>query len=107
MVAHMAWQAAPLQFVAGLGPRKAQLLARTAQREQFVHTRLFLFRELGILGKAVFRQSSLQDKRIHDMGFCHIECPPLAVRHPGNAAGSMNLISLGSWASWTAMVAHT
>ena len=58
VVAHMTWQAAPLQFVAGLGPRKAQLLARTAQREQFVHTRLFLFRELGILGKAVFRQAT-------------------------------------------------
>ena len=63
MVAHMAWQAALLQFVAGLGPRKAQLLARTAQREQFVHTRLFLFRELGILGKAVFRQ--VNQKPIH------------------------------------------
>ena len=58
VVAHLAWQAAPLQFVAGLGPRKAQLLARAVQREEFVQSRSELYKGLGVLGKHVFRQAS-------------------------------------------------
>ena len=57
VVAHSAWLAAPLQFVAGLGPRKAQLLSRAVQHEEFVQTRSDLYKGLGILGKHVFRQA--------------------------------------------------
>ena len=60
VVAHSAWQAAPLQFVAGLGPRKAQLLSRAVQREEVVQTRSDLYKGLGILGKHVFRRALLQ-----------------------------------------------
>ena len=55
VVAHSAWLAAPLQFVAGLGPRKSQLLSRAVQREEFVQTRSDLYKGLGVLGKHVFR----------------------------------------------------
>ena len=53
--AHSAWQAAPLQFVAGLGPRKAQALLRAVQREGAVATRYAMWNELQVLGKCVFR----------------------------------------------------
>ena len=55
IVAHSAWQTAPLQFIAGLGPRKAQLLARTVQSEDFVGSRVALYRNLGVMDKVVFR----------------------------------------------------
>ena len=64
VVAHSAWQAAPLQFVAGLGPRKAQLLSRAVQREEVVQTRSDLYKGLGILGKHVFRRALLQQTNI-------------------------------------------
>lgn len=54
-VAHNTWQAAPLQFVAGLGPRKAQALLRTVQREQHMTTRLDMWQEFGVLDKKVFK----------------------------------------------------
>ena len=54
-VAHSAWQAAPLQFVAGLGPRKAQALLRAAGREEGVASRYTMWNELGVMGKCVFR----------------------------------------------------
>lgn len=55
VAAHSAWQQAPLQFIAGLGPRKAQLLARSVQREEFVATRNALWKELGVMERVVFR----------------------------------------------------
>ncbi|BDA45673.1 Transcription elongation factor SPT6 [Coccomyxa sp. Obi] len=54
-VALNTWQAAPLQFVAGLGPRKAQALLRAVQRVQSVESRFALWEELGLLGRNVFR----------------------------------------------------
>ena len=57
VVSHSTWQAAPLQFVAGLGPRKAQLLSRAVQREEFVQSRSDLYKGLGVLGKHVFRRA--------------------------------------------------
>ncbi|CAL8470742.1 g10284 [Coccomyxa elongata] len=54
-VAVNTWQAAPLQFVAGLGPRKAQALLRAVQRVQSVESRFALWEELGLLGRNVFR----------------------------------------------------
>ncbi len=55
LAAHSAWQQAPLQFIAGLGPRKAQLLARSVQREDFVASRNALWKELGVMERVVFR----------------------------------------------------
>ena len=55
VAAHSAWQQAPLQFIAGLGPRKAQLLARSVQREEFVATRNAIWKELGVMERVVFR----------------------------------------------------
>ncbi len=54
-VAQNSWQAAPLQFLAGLGPRKAQALIRAVQREQHVLTRHDVWEELRLLGRTVFR----------------------------------------------------
>lgn len=54
-VAHSAWQAPPLAFVAGLGPRKAQALLRAAGREEGVASRYIMWNELGVMGKCVFR----------------------------------------------------
>lgn len=68
VVAHSAWQAAPLQFIAGLGLRKAQLLTRTVQREQFLQTRLSLYKNLKVMDKTVFR-----------CAHCPAPCPPLPV----------------------------
>lgn len=56
-VAASAWQAAPLQFVAGLGPRKAQALLRAAGREEGVASRYVLWNELRVLGRCVFRRA--------------------------------------------------
>ncbi len=63
-VAVNTWQAAPLQFVAGLGPRKAQALLRAVQRVQSVESRFALWEELGLLGRNVFR-SACHAKRFH------------------------------------------
>lgn len=53
------WMAAPLEFVPGLGPRKAQALLRAINRNGgVVESRKALYRDLNILGKAVFRNAS-------------------------------------------------
>lgn len=54
-VTHSTWEAATLQFVAGLGPRKAQALIRAVQKNEGVPSRFNMWRELGVLGKVVFR----------------------------------------------------
>lgn len=46
-----------LQFVSGLGPRKAQALLRAAAREEGVASRYVLWNELRVLGRCVFRQA--------------------------------------------------
>ena len=55
-MAVVSWQAAPLHFAAGLGPRKAQALLRAVQRcEGGVLSRKALLRDLHVLGRTVFR----------------------------------------------------
>ena len=49
------WQAAPLGFVAGLGPRKARMLLAAVQRAGHVESRHQIWRDLGVLGNCVFR----------------------------------------------------
>ena len=39
VAAHSAWQQAPLHFIAGLGPRKAQLLAQKCENKVTVPAR--------------------------------------------------------------------
>ncbi|EFN54675.1 hypothetical protein CHLNCDRAFT_58171 [Chlorella variabilis] len=58
-VASSAWLAAPLQFVPGLGPRKAGALLRAVTRAGgFVESRNQVWRELGVFGNRVFRNAA-------------------------------------------------
>lgn len=55
-VSRVPWLASPLQFVAGLGPRKAGALMKAIQRQQqVVDSRQFVWQELGVIGKLVFK----------------------------------------------------
>jgi len=75
------WMAAPLEFVPGLGPRKAQALIRAINRNGgVVESRKSLYRDLNILGKAVFRNAS----------------PYLRVRASTKAAANLELNPLDS-----------
>ena len=49
------WQAASLQFVAGLGPRKAQSLLQAVQAQEFAHNRVSLWKDIWKPGNCVFR----------------------------------------------------
>ena len=54
-VSQTAWMATQLQFVPGLGPRKALALLKWVQRQDHVNARRPLFRDVGSpLGKKVF-----------------------------------------------------
>ena len=54
-VSQTPWMATQLQFVPGLGPRKALALLKWVQRQDHVNGRRSLFREVGSpLGKKVF-----------------------------------------------------
>jgi transcription elongation factor SPT6 len=55
LMATNAWQSPPLEFVAGLGPRKARALLEAVQREGHVESRHQLWKDLGVLGNRVFR----------------------------------------------------
>ncbi|PSC69358.1 transcription elongation factor SPT6 [Micractinium conductrix] len=58
-VAASSWLAAPLQFVPGLGPRKAAALLHGVQRAGgFVESRAQVWRELGVLGNRVFKNAA-------------------------------------------------
>ncbi|KAK9828928.1 hypothetical protein WJX72_002842 [[Myrmecia] bisecta] len=49
------WLAHSLQYVAGLGPRKAMALLRAVQRNEHVVSRHDMWSSLGVLGNRVFR----------------------------------------------------
>lgn len=56
LAANVQWRRDVLQFVPGLGPRKAQALMLAVQRNGGkVVTRNEMYKELGVLGKTVFR----------------------------------------------------
>ncbi|CAI9099411.1 OLC1v1036228C1 [Oldenlandia corymbosa var. corymbosa] len=71
------WLFAPLQFISGLGPRKAAFLQRSLVRAGAIFTRKDLLTAHG-LGKKVF---------VNAVGF-------LRVRRSGNATGNGNFIDL-------------
>ncbi len=54
LAAQTPWQAHPLQFVAGLGPRKATALLKAVQRQEQVAARRAVWKELNVIGKKVF-----------------------------------------------------
>jgi transcriptional accessory protein Tex/SPT6 len=75
------WMAAPLEFVPGLGPRKAQALIRAINRNGgVVESRKALYHDLGVLGKTVFHNAS----------------PYLRVRASTKAAANLELHPLDS-----------
>jgi transcription elongation factor SPT6 len=50
------WLAAPLQFVPGLGPRKAAALLKAVQRAGRIYTRYQMYKgDLGVMDACVFR----------------------------------------------------
>jgi hypothetical protein len=58
-VAASTWLSAPLQFVPGLGPRKAAALLRAVARAGgFVESRQQVWRDLGVFGNRVFRNAA-------------------------------------------------
>ncbi len=54
LVAQTPWLAHQLQFVAGLGPRKAMALLKAVQRQEQVAARKAVWKELNVIGKKVF-----------------------------------------------------
>ena len=56
LAAQTPWLAHQLQFVAGLGPRKATSLLKAVQRQEQVASRKAVWRELNVIGKKVFWQ---------------------------------------------------
>eukprot|EP00884_Botryococcus_braunii_P001188 jgi/Botrbrau1/1106/Bobra.0162s0007.1 len=49
------WMAAPLQFVPGLGPRKAAALLKAVQRNGRIYTRYQMWKDLGVMESCIFR----------------------------------------------------
>lgn len=57
LAANVVWRREALQFVPGLGPRKARSLLEAVQRNNNkVESRNEMYRELGVLGKTVLRR---------------------------------------------------
>ncbi|KAL0039173.1 hypothetical protein WJX77_010168 [Trebouxia sp. C0004] len=54
LAAQTPWLAHQLQFVAGLGPRKAMALLKAVQRQEQVAARKAVWKELNVIGKKVF-----------------------------------------------------
>ncbi len=54
LAAQTPWLAHQLQFVAGLGPRKAMALLKALQRQEQVAARKAVWKELNVIGKKVF-----------------------------------------------------
>ncbi len=54
LAAQTPWLAHQLQFVAGLGPRKAMALLKAVQRQEQVTARKAVWKELNVIGKKVF-----------------------------------------------------
>lgn len=109
-VASNAWMQAPLQFVPGLGPRKAAALLRAVMRAGgFVESRNQVWRELGVMGNRVFRNCGaflrirpaakgmanlemdpLDDTRVHPESYAHaVAIAQSAVAGGGDEAGDV------------------
>ena len=54
VAAQTPWLAHQLQFVAGLGPRKAAAVLKGIQRQEQVASRRAVWKELKVIGKKVF-----------------------------------------------------
>ena len=59
LAAQTPWLAHQLQFVAGLGPRKAAAVLKAIQRQEQVASRRAVWKELKAIGKKVFWSVSL------------------------------------------------
>ena len=59
LAAQTPWLAPQLQFVAGLGPRKAMALLKAVQRQEQVAARKAVWKELNVIGRKVFWSDSL------------------------------------------------
>ncbi|GAB4816099.1 hypothetical protein N2152v2_003145 [Parachlorella kessleri] len=109
-VASTPWLQPPLQFVPGLGPRKAAALLRAVTRSGgFVESRNQVWRELGVMGNRVFRNCGaylrvraavkgmanleldpLDDTRVHPESYQHaIAIAQSAVAGGGDEAGEV------------------
>lgn len=56
LACNVAWRSELLQFVPGLGPRKAgALLAALTRNRNKAESRSMLYKDLGVMGKVVFR----------------------------------------------------
>ena len=56
LACNVAWRADLLRFVPGLGPRKAATLLQALQRNRNkAESRSQLYKDLGVMGKVVFR----------------------------------------------------
>ena len=62
VMASNAWQAASLQYVAGLAPRKPQSLLQAVQADEYVTDRVSLWKDIWKPGNAVFRCGSLSPR---------------------------------------------
>ncbi|PRW45415.1 transcription elongation factor SPT6 isoform A [Chlorella sorokiniana] len=78
-VASCAWLSTPLQFVPGLGPRKASALLRAVMRVGgFVESRAQVWRELGVFGNRVFRNAAAYLRiRASTKGAANLDLEPL------------------------------
>ena len=68
LAAQTPWLAHQLQFVAGLGPRKAAAVLKAIQRQEQVASRRAVWKELKAIGKKVFWSVANADFT------CHVNC---------------------------------
>ncbi|KAG2488784.1 hypothetical protein HYH03_012781 [Edaphochlamys debaryana] len=71
---NVAWRSESLQFVPGLGPRKAgALLAALTRNRNKAESRSMLYKDLGVLGKTVFRNAGPYLRVRQVPGIRHLE----------------------------------
>ncbi|PNH03332.1 Transcription elongation factor spt-6, partial [Tetrabaena socialis] len=74
LACNVAWRSELLQFAPGLGPRKAgSLLAALARNRNKAESRSMLYKDLGVLGKVVFRNAGPYLRVRHVPGIRHLE----------------------------------
>ncbi|GLI70134.1 hypothetical protein VaNZ11_014942 [Volvox africanus] len=74
LACNVAWRSELLQFVPGLGPRKAgALLAALTRNRNKAESRSMLYKDLGVLGKVVFRNAGPYLRVLKVPGIRHLE----------------------------------
>lgn len=66
LAAQTPWLAHQLQFVGGLGPRKAMAVLKGVQRQEQVAARKAVWKELNVIGKKVFWSVTLTVNSLAD-----------------------------------------